>query len=350
MARRKKTYEEIQEALGIPEVEPHYFKEQIDEFLDLYDGRETLAIDTETTGLAYGDRMFCATVAWRSKGEVRSSYLESEAVTGSTERKIQSILETSKLVLHNAKFDLHKLRRRGWITSSRMEIQRLDDTEILAHLDDPYRPKRLKYLAKELLGVETDEDTYLRKVRTAFGFTKKQGYDVLPRWAVIPYALKDAEFTLQLYERLLPSLDEELLPLYNQEKRLLLDLMEMEEAGMAVDLGYTRELVLQLGQTMVEAQLQSQNLVGKDFSISSNPQVAEAFRNRGYDLPNVRKDTLQELDDPLAEMVLTYRSAKKKRDYGEAILREHIDGILHPWFRQQGTNSGRMSSGEAEAD
>jgi len=87
----------------------------------------------------------------------------------------------------------------------------------------------------------------------------------------------------------------------------------------------------------------------EEFNPNSPKQLSEAFEALGIEVESTDKATLATIDNPLAEQILQLRVVKKMLGtYLQAILAEQRDGILHPSYRQHGTRTGRMSSGEAE--
>lgn len=306
-----------------------------------------LALDTETTGLGYWDSAFCVTMAYRSAdGSLISKYLEASDKDAMEDLYCNMTYPDTELVFHNAKFDIQKLIP---LVGGGPDWLHTHDTECMSHLLDEQRPKSLKGLAKTLLGLETDETEALRSARRKLGLTKADGYDALPRDVLEPYALKDAEFTLLLFENLWPQIegDPELLRLYREEQELMGVLFDMEAAGIGVDMDYVRSEAKNLATIILECDLKIRDMVGvEDFNPGSWQQVTAAFKERGIEIGSTKKEVLAELDDPLAATLLTLRSTKKQYDYFKSIQAEvGSDGLLHPNFKQWGTRGRRFSSG-----
>lgn len=331
----------------------------------------TIAIDTETTGRAYADTAFCATVAWRkSSGDTTAHYLE--LADRDSFHALQMMADlTAYWVFHNAKFDLQKLIAAEVITRQQVRWERLHDTEAIAHLLDEQQLKGLKTLAVSHLNwTDVIEVPYKSGPRAKTGetrpvsaekyavdsarrklkLTKDDGYDKLPREVVIPYALKDAELTLELFYYLYPLLmgkDEELIALYEREMRLSVALLDVELAGLAVDIHYVKRTIKDLSRQLLTTELEIKALTGEPWK-DHHTYIMPHFETLGIKADDSQKATLKELDHPFAKAILEWRRVKKLRDYFLAIERENVNGILHPNFRQHGTKTGRMSSGEAE--
>lgn len=315
----------------------------------LRDRPNRIAVDTETEGFEFFDRPFCVTIAWAGG----SAYFE---LVGGIPQLVREVLSESPVWLfHNAKFDLQKLSLGGLLPGKPLVPERFEDTQILSYLTDEHRRHGLKPLAKMFLGEETDEEAALRVVRRKLKLRKDDGYHVLPRGVLIPYAVKDAEFTYRLYEVLLKQLyaknDPDLIDLYYMEKELTLVLLDMESRGVAVDLAYADSTAKEYGTKAVVTEMRIRDLTGEEeFNPQSNPQIREAFLARGIDKEKYDKVVLKELDDPLAEAILELRSTKKLHGtYLLPILKEQRDGVLHPNFRQTQTKTGRLASGGVEA-
>lgn len=321
---------------------------------------EHIGVDTETTGLTFYDTAFCVTIAWLDrKGQMRSAYFELAEYDSS--RMVWEILDRTPVwVMHNSKFDLQKLILAGLVDRSDVGPNRIEDTEAMAHLLDEHRRKGLKTLARDVLGVETDEEEVLKKVRRELKLRKDDGYQMLPREVLIPYAVRDPELTLQLFYEFEPQLRayEDLSSLYAMEMKLTLALLDIEANGMGVDTAYVDEQYREFNRAFVMAELDIADLVGRpvgknvksgEFNPGSPQQLKEYFEAEGLTVESTDKFFLASCDHPLARMLLEYRRlGKMKSTYFEALKNETVNGVLHPNFRQHGTRTGRMSSGGVE--
>lgn len=322
----------------------------------LKDRPSRMAVDTETTGLTFYDEPFCVTLAWRDqRGELVGHYVELVQVPDAAETAgwIKTMLNgTDQLIFHNAKFDMQKLR-----LVELMEPRTFDtyhDTETMAHLIDEHQRIGLKSLARELLGVQTDEEETLKKVRRELKLKKDDGYHVLPREVLVPYAVQDAVLTYMLFERLAPLVAryDDLVSLYNMERQLGLVLASMEAAGMEVDVPYLETTAREYATKALRQEVAIRNMVGRDdFNPNSPKQVSEAFEARGItDLESTSREALEALDDPLAAAIVELRQVRKMHGtYLVNLLEEQREGVVHPWFRPNATRTGRMASGAAAA-
>lgn len=264
------------------------------------------------------------------------------------------------IIMHNAKFDLQKLMLEGiWGKLSHPDVV---DTEAMAHLLDEHRLKGLKTLAKVILGEETDEAEKLKAVRKELGLKKSDGFAQIPVDVLIPYALKDAEYTYKLYEVLWPALErKELLELFWKEMELTFALLEMEGRGMAVDTIYLQEAYRAYNSQALRAELELRDMVGReDFNPRSDDQVREFMNAQGIHSTvltekskkeSFNADVLKTIDHPFAVKLLHYKKDNKLcNTFLGPMLEEQVDGLLHVNIRQHGTVTGRVSSGEVDRE
>lgn len=323
---------------------------------DMIEQDETyaIAIDTETSGLGFYDEPFCATFTWRDHpaGKLHSAYV---ALEGETREQgivvVRKILDqVPEWIFHNAKFDLQKLRLIGALPEGWEGRKIIHDTQVIAALLNENERKALKHLARTVLGEETNEEEVLKKVRRKMGLKKEDGYFHLPREVIVPYAIKDTEFTLRLYETLMNRLPEDVLGSYDREIELIKVLLDMEANGIGLDMDYLARTTSEYGVKVLEGWGQLTEITGNDDPKMPNSpkQLQEAFAARGIHLESTAESELKQLDDELAKTLLQYRSDKKMHGtYLTSLLTEQRDGVVHPWFNPVQARTGRMSSSSA---
>lgn len=351
------------------------------------DKPDTVAIDTETTGVGFYDEPFAATLTWRRPdGSLFNGYISLDPEDEFLLRGVktqnmrwlgQTVLlhvlsHTPKWVFHNSKFDLQKLKLIRAITDGMLERMELHDTQTIYTLIDENGRKGLKHLAATVLKVDgtieveiksgpnkgtfkrvPKEEHQLAAVRRKLKLKKEDGYHLLPREFIVPYALKDTEFTLLLWEKLLPQLeavgDPRLLELYREFMELKLALLDMEADGFALDMPYLQETASEYGVKVMEGWERIVDLTGNpELNPQSPAQLLEAFAKRGVKLESTAESALREVTDDLAAELLQYRSDKKiHTTYLRALLDEQRDGIVNPNFNDDAARTGRMSSSAA---
>lgn len=310
---------------------------------------DLLAIDTETTGVAWHDEAFMISVATNDTSEAYDKREMSDHDWQTTLHMICDWLEAAdKIIMHNAKFDIQKLCRLG--IPLNLFGNKFEDTQAIAHLIDEHQSTGLKYLAGKYLNESTDEDEVLKVWRRKNKLKKEDGYAPIPNEILAPYAIKDAEFTLRLYQLLWPRLPKDLHSLYQTEKDLTIALLAIEAQGMRIDRKYVTHKRKEYGDRIYKLKSRIGEIAGVEFNPQSHQQVLAALQERGFVVSSTSKDALAEVDDELAGLILELREANKiKSTYFDALAEESKDSILHPNFRQHGTRTGRMSSGAAVA-
>ena len=315
---------------------------------------DLLAIDTETTGVDWHDEAFMISYAFiDDDGDMYSNVHDRRILDDEgwecAQGAITGLLKAAnRIIMHNAKFDIQKLCRLGIPLS--VFANKFEDTQALAHLIDEHQSTSLKYLARTVLGEETDEDEVLKVWRRQNKIKKEEGYEPIPHEILAPYALKDAEFTLRLYEVLWNRMPKDLQALYGIEKALTLSLLGIEARGMKIDRKYVTTKRKEYGDRIYKLKHRIGVLAGEEFNPQSPKQIIEVFEQRGVRVTATDKATLASMDDELASLIVELREANKtKATYFDALYEESKNGILHPNFRQHGTKTGRMSSGAAVA-
>lgn len=305
-----------------------------------------LAIDTETTGVGWHDEAFMISIAGY-EAFVFDKRIMNIGEWEDTIKFVHHLLaEADRIIMHNAKFDIQKLCRLGIPLS--VFIDKFEDTQAMAHLIDEHQSTGLKFLARKYLGETTDEDEVLKAYRRKAKLKKEDGYEPIPHDILAPYAFKDAEFTLALYNQFSFMLPNDLVPLYELEKQMTLSLLGVEARGLRIDRDYVVAKRKEYGDKIYQTKARIRELCGADFNPQSPAQVIKALEERGIRIDKTDKATLASVDNELASLIVELREANKiKTTYFDAMYEESSWGILHPNFRQHGTRTGRMSSGSA---
>jgi len=318
-------------------------------------------VDTETTGLEFHDTPFCTTLTWEDKqGCLEHAYVSLEGKGGESRKRLLSSLLTSvpTWIFHNAKFDLQKLALINVITQEQLQNQNVEDTAIIFQLLNENEPKGLKHLARTILNEETNEEEVLAKVRRKLKLKKTDGYALIPREYIIPYALKDTEFTYRIWQKAKPRLveiDDGLLNKYAAELAVMRAVLRIEANGMGLDLPFLNAEASKYGVLVMEGWNSIVSMTGNaEFNPQSPQQLLTVFAERGITLESTGEAALSALinktNDPLAQAILEYRSNKKVHTtYLTALQSEHKEGIMYPNFNMIGPRTGRASSSKVVA-
>lgn len=334
---------------------------------------EYVAIDTETSGVdhrtLYPVGMSIATDVGRSwyvpflhfdyqlPADIRMEFLD----------MLQDVLVRHRVpvVMHQAKFDLRVLRKMG---IQPREVNLKGDNRLMAYaacLGAGNKELGLKKLTFKILGIKMTD------IQDLIG---KKGKKQIPFWQVsanraTPYAAQDSDYTYRLH----PVIREKLKEVGGQElyeeleHRYLHVIIEMEDAGMALD----TELINELRDTILDPQIAEAKqaifeLVGEEFNTNSQPQLQHIL----FDKLKIRRTkktktgyatdvkTLTPLrgsheiiklliGDGYEDGFLGLRGLEKLRStYVENMVPHPVTGRLHCTLHQDAVVSGRLSSSD----
>ncbi|MCX7940053.1 MAG: DNA polymerase I [Thermoflexales bacterium] len=258
-----------------------------------------------------------------------------------------------QLVAHNAKFDLEALQQAG-VSLSRP----IFDTMIAQYLCEPSgRSLGLKSLAYSYFGWQMTE------IAELIGKGKHQlSMRDVPLESIAPYAAADADATFRLVDVLTPLLRErnqERL-FYEVELPLIHVLVDMEVAGVAVDVRYLGELAREITERLRALERTIFEIAGLAFNINSPKQLSDVlFGKLGLPTQGAWKtssgvystsaEVLEALRDKheIIPYLLEHRELSKLLGtYVEALpkLVNPRTGRIHTDFNQTGTVTGRLSS------
>jgi DNA polymerase-1 len=254
---------------------------------------------------------------------------------------------------HNANYDLTVLAEQG------LKVSPVTcDTMVAEWLINPgSRNLGLKSLAWTRLGAE------MTPIEELIGSGKKQiTMDRVPVEKAAPYACADVDMTLRLADQLQPELREKALwELFSEiEMPLVPVIVDMQRAGVKLDVDYLAEMSRDLGHRLGKLQEEIEGYVGHAININSTQQLSVAlFDEMGLALPWMRRgksgyystaaDVLEKIRDkhPVVELILEHRQLSKlKGTYVDALpaLVHPRTGRVHTSFNQAGSVTGRFSS------
>ncbi|MGD9147972.1 MAG: DNA polymerase I [Anaerolineae bacterium] len=254
---------------------------------------------------------------------------------------------------HNANYDLTVLAEQG------MDLTPVTcDTMIAEWLINPgSRNLGLKNLSWTRLGIE------MTPISDLIGSGRKQiTMDLVPVDKAAPYACADVDMTLRLANQLQPELHEKALwALFSEvEMPLVPIIVDMQRAGVKLDVEFLGGMSRELGQRLGELQGEIEGYVGHAININSTQQLSVAlFDEMDLALPWMRRgksghystaaDVLEKIRDkhPVVELILEHRQLSKlKGTYVDALpaLVNPRTGRVHTSFNQTGSVTGRFSS------
>jgi DNA polymerase-1 len=269
--------------------------------------------------------------------------------------KLKPIFEDARIIkyAHNAKYDATVLAEAG------VELRGLAfDSMIAAHLIEPGRQSiGLKSLVFQKFGVEMTE------IEALIGKGKNQisMAEVDPA-KVSRYACADADYTYRLVELYQPQLAEHGLDkLFNEvEMPLVPVLLEMERAGVLLDLDFLARMSDELAARLQELEKQITAHVGMPINIASPQQLGDALYKRlklpTTGLPKTKTGQISTAAEvleslraahPIIPLILEHRELSKlKGTYVDALpaLVLPRTGRVHTDYNQTGAITGRVSS------
>lgn len=253
---------------------------------------------------------------------------------------------------HDLKYDRTVLRRIG------LDLQGpLRDTLLAHYLLAAIDRHDLGYLANVFL------DYTPIALTTLLGTDKTRSLADLPPETVLDYAAESADMALRLDDILLPKLKEAaLLPLLETcETPLAGVLLDMEQAGVRIDLAALRRFRAELEGEILRLELAIRDYTGAGVNLASPKQMGEFLFGQLQLEPSVKRtprgqfptneELLLKLRDrhPVVDLLLDWRACVKLKNTYVDRLPEHIDprdGRIHTTFNQTLTDTGRLSSSD----
>lgn len=262
---------------------------------------------------------------------------------------------TGGVLFHHGKFDMEVAEKAFCV--KRLPWQRYHDTLFLLFLNDPHQPDLgLKSSAKLLLGREPEErdlvGSWLLDHQPVSGIKvslapKSEHYYMryvahAPGDLVGRYAVGDVDRAWGLFKLLLPKIDGRAMgEAYCRERRLLPVLLEMEQAGVRVDLDLLRRDLLRYGKVLGRLDKWLLGELG-DINLDSGGQLVGALvKAKKVDLgklgrtktgkPKSDKEALgQAVTDPRLLEALGYRSK----------LSTCLQTFMGPWAKTASRSGG----------
>jgi DNA polymerase-1 len=322
---------------------------------------QMIAVDTETTAT---DPMLADLVGIFAGGGRRDWGITSRRdIVKGKQLPLDDVLNALRPVLtnpkikkiaHNIKYDAIMLARYG------VRVTPLSfDTMIAEWLVDPgSRNLGLKKLAFVRLGEQMTE------IEALIGKGKKQiSMADVSIDASAPYAAADAEICLRLYPQLVADLERVgAMKLLKEMEMPLVDvLVDMEMAGVLLDLPFFEKMSGELETRLNEIEREVTELVGKAFNLNSTQQLSDVLFGRlGLNPPDRTKKTksghystsaavLENMRGvhPVVDLILENRELSKlKSTYVDAlpVAVNPNTGRVHTSFNQTGSVTGRLAS------
>ena len=333
-------------------------EEEMKGLLEALTGAEAFAFDTETDGLdGMQDHLVGISVAVRPH---EAWYLplpeDMEEAKTLLRPLVPFFADPEKVkVAQNGKFDLKFLSRYDL-----RAVPPLWDTMLAHYLLDPEARHGLDHLSETLLRYRPIPIEQL----IGKGSKQRNMRQLEPK-EVLPYAAEDADLTLQLYRHLRPRIEgeEHLRSLfYDIEMPLVGVLLEMEQAGVRVDVDLLESAIVDLSTELERIEEDFRRYTPEDpVNINSPKEVGDfLFGHLGLsEKPkktrtgqySTREEDLEMVADrhPAVRLVLDYRGLSKLVNtylVPLPMMVNPVTGRIHTTYHQAKTATGRLSSSD----
>lgn len=248
------------------------------------------------------------------------------------------------IVAHNGKTDLECLQMWGCNIKN---SQLVHDTELIGHIiDSSLKSYGLKAMSKRDLGIEYPSYDAIVGKRTA---KVRRTLDKWPVDIVSLYNALDVYCTMKLYElqRTKGRVPDKLY-FEDVEKPASYVFASMETRGVRVDLSYLESLKASLEAQKSPIEAAIKNELG-DINLNSPKQLLEALNGKGLfpslkGKPSTDKRALQTLKGtPLVAQLLGFSELETLLSSFVYPYLERNTEVVHPFFNQCGTRTGRPS-------
>ncbi len=350
---------------GLPELKT-VIVDSIDRLKELEDSLSQateIALDTETSSVNPTQAELVGISLSVRQGE--GFYIPLGHRTGEKQLPLATVMNTLKPILtdpgkliigHNLKFDCILLARNGCMPAALSFDTMI--AEWLLHPDS--RNLGLKDMAETYLGIG------MTHIEELIGKGKNQiTMEFVPVQQAAEYAAADAEVTFRLKAHLSEQMtDPKLNKIFKEmEMPLVAVLVQMEMAGIALDVPFLQNMSRELGQRMVQIEAEIHKAVGYPFNLNSTQQLSKVlFETLKLEPPDrgrktasghysTSADILEELrgKHSVVDGILEYRELSKLRStYAEALplSLNPQTGRVHTSFNQTGSVTGRLASSE----
>jgi DNA polymerase I len=254
--------------------------------------------------------------------------------------------QATKIIFHNAPFDGSILEEKWGL---KVPWDRVEDTMVMAFIDNPHGELSLKPLAEQHLGLPPEERDAVKDWLISHGVcrdTKGWGAHICkaPGGLVGEYAKGDVQRTYELYQYYLKKWENKphLFVAYRREMDLMPHILRMDQHGVQIDV---ENLSIDLNAAYAEMDwldTEISRILGKEVDVDSNDELADAIEAAGLSKGfastttgkrSVAKDSLLEaVSDPLLLGHLLVRNS----------LATCIRTFMHPWLVQAKQTGGRL--------
>ena len=308
---------------------------------------ESVALDIETTGLSHiEDRVRLLSISAGTETFLIDGFVVDPS-------PVLEVLQDKVLYIHGAEFDLPFLYHAYGFVSLRtpMDTMHLSRTVRAGEgrLNEEGKWAEVAHDLKEVLrrelGIETGDKKKFQSGEAWKGELTEEHLE---------YATADVLYLHPLKEKLFELLKERNLEeTWALEQRAKPAILEACLRGIPFHKEGRDEKISDLSEQAKVLKKRTDGLapeppMGGEWNWNSPPQIKQALRTRGIDVPNVRRETLAKHDnEPLAKAISEYRNAtseiSKMRKWEKDRYR---DGRVYPRWSPYGSATGRVTCSE----
>lgn len=258
----------------------------------------------------------------------------------------------------NSKFEIGHSRHMGLKPRGKFH-----DTQALTVLVNEYQPidlAGLEALHFKRAAKGTVQDWLSkngRSLKKELG--REPNYSDVPDALMLPYLENDLDLTLRFYHMWSKHVRENFGDLYEMETELAHVIVDMEDAGVCIDLEYCHAIIPRLRAEQEKLEMEIYRQAGVRFNLASPKQLGDVLCMLGVCAPgtdgkvDTSYDTLKYKTDecPFISALISWRVLSKMLDtYLIPFTQKAIGGRLHPSFWQYGKDrairTGRFSASD----
>jgi DNA polymerase-1 len=302
-----------------------------------------VAIDTETTGLEWKDKLKGVSMAWKEADGIKSCYMVLEVEDQLFQPDgvilpnmiVSLVMANCRIVFHNMPFDYRVLYKAFGIEPAR----EMHDTMHLASIAEYQMSKSLENLYIKYLGEPPSWWVEVKHDRKNLSKMKES--------LVYEYAAFDAVATLMLFYVLYPKRDKG----YDQDIQFSRLVMQLIQRGMPIDKQYILDKKQQFSTRMLAIQTELMKIGIKN--PNSGDQVGKYVATIGGTATTktgkmkVDEETLERFSTVRdVQLIIEYRQLSKAISswFDDILEMAQDDGKVHAILNPFGTVSFRMSS------
>lgn len=273
---------------------------------------------------------------------------------------LKSVMETP----HVPKVGANLIYDMGWLMEEGIRLMgELHDVQFAEALLREDGLVDLEYLGQKYCGTGKESNQLYQWCAEAYGgdVNGKQRANIYRAspLTVGAYGESDADLPLRVFDWQKPLLQSmSLYDVYRMECDMIPLMVDMRRTGVRIDLPRAEKLYHDLGPLIEIKNKELHDLTGVWANVNSGPDLAKVFDTVGIPYPRTaqgnpsfRKDFLQSVEHPVAEMIRDIREHIKIREtfIRSYLLEKNVYGRVHGQFHplrgdSGGTRSGRFAS------